>query len=215
MDLIKNFFFNLDPTSIFIGAIFSALVGLWLDFVIKQPKLERNGSGSGNIGNRIKQNNLTFTNKVGWFGIYLPETRILGLRIHPSIRKGLTFDKHPARDCRAILILKNTSEHVGQLWWDIGGNQVSDVVTIESGDRATLILFCRKEDDENYFVYTPTSRDDKTPKLPDKNVQFIGEQEFILKVYYSHSRIYEEKILIERKYNGLLYLKTKNGSGLF
>ncbi|WP_290698634.1 hypothetical protein [Amphritea sp.] len=213
MEFVTNFFSGLDPTSILIGAVFSALIGLWLDFFIKQPKLQRNGSGSG--GTPFKQNRLTFTNKVGWFGINLPESRILGLPIHPSFRKGLTFYKHPARDCRAILYLKSTGESVGHLWWDTHGNEVDDKVTIESGKNASLMLFCRKSDDERYFVYQPTSRQDKTPKVPDENTHFLGEQEFTLRVNYSHSRKYEETIRIERKYNGLLYFKTKNGSSLF
>ncbi|PHQ24041.1 hypothetical protein CLH62_18165 [Marinobacter guineae] len=215
MDLVSNFLSSLDPTSILIGAIFSALIGLWLDFFIKQPKLQRNGSGSGGVGRGFKQNSLTFTNKVGWFGINLRESRILGLRIHPGFRKGLTFDKHPARDCRAHLFLKSTGESVGQLWWNVEGNRVDDKVTLESGKQASLIIFCRQSDDENYFVYQPTSREDKTPKVPDHNFKFVGEQEFVLKVNYSHSRKYEENILIEKKYNGLLYFKTKNGSSLF
>jgi len=215
VELIKNFVFGLDPTSILVGAIVSALIGLWLDFFIKQPKLERSGSGSGGAPGQMKRNNLSFRNKVGWFGINIPESRILGLRIHPRFRKGLTFDKHPARDCRATLFLKNTGESVGQLWWGIDGDQVDDKVTIESGKQANLMLFCRKPDDEHYFVYQPVSREDRTPRVPDQNVQFVGEQEFILKVNYSHSRKYEETIRIERKYNGLLYLKTKNGSSLF
>ena len=213
MEFVKNFFLGLDPTSILIGAIFSALLGLWLDFFIKQPKLQRNGSGSGGVG--FKTNRLTFGNKVGWFGINLPESRIFGFRIHPNFRKGLTFDKHPARDCRAYLYLKSTGESVGQLWWEIDGNQTDDKVTIESGKQASLVLFCRKSDDEHYFVYQPISREDRTPKVPEQKIQFVGEQEFILKVNYSHGRKYEEKVVIERKYNGLLYLKTKNGSSHF
>lgn len=215
LDLIKNFVLGLDPTSILIGAALSALIGLWLDFFIKQPKLERSGSGSGNAPGNTKQNRLTFRNKVGWFGINIAETRILGLRIHPRFRKGLTFDKHPARDCRATLFLKDTGESVGQLWWDIDGDKVDDKVSIESGKQASLILFCRKKDEDHYFVYQPVSRDDKTPRIPDQNVQFIGEQKFTLRVNYSHSRKYEETITIERKYNGLLYLKHKSGSSLF
>ena len=212
---IKNFVFNLDPTSIFIGAAVSALIGLWLEFFIKQPKLERNGSGSGSAEGNTKQNSLTFSNKVGWFGISIAETRILGLRIHPRFRKGLTFDKHLARDCRATLFLKDTGENVGQLWWDIDGNKVDDKISIESGKQARLILFCRKQDEDHYFVFQPKSRDDKTPKIPDQSVQFVGEQKFTLRVNYSHSRKYEEIIIIERKYNGLLYFKRKNGSSLF
>lgn len=217
MDKIKDFIFNLDPTSIFIGALVSALIGLWLDFLIKQPKLERSGSGGGrNNTDQTIRNNLSFRNKVGWFGVNIPESRIIGFRIHPSFRKGLTFEKNPARDCRASLFLKDTGEHVGQLWWKKDNGTLTETVNIESGKQSSLVLFCRNQNDgEHYFVYRPTSRDDEKVLVPDTNSQFIGGREFILKISYSHSHTYEEVVKISRKFNGLLYLETKNGSSLF
>lgn len=215
MEFLKNVFFGLDPLSVLVGAVLSALIALWLDFFIKQPKLERNGSGSGHGGGKIKTNTLSFNNKVGWFGINLPESRILGFRIHPHLMKGLTFYKHSAQDCRASLFLKSTGEHIGSLWWKLEGNQVLNMVNIESGKQATLMLFCRKIDEDSYFVFQPISSADITPRVPDLRMQFIGGQEFILRVSYSQSLKYEESIKIEKKYNGLLYLKTKNSETIF
>ncbi|MEO1079213.1 MAG: hypothetical protein AAFY29_06655 [Pseudomonadota bacterium] len=215
LDYIKNFIFGLDPTSFVIGAIISGLIGLWLDFLIKQPKLILSGSGSGISPNNTKGVTLTLHNKVGWFGLMVYETRIFGLRLHPEFRKGLTFDKQPARDCTALLFLKETGENVGHLKWSIPGNRIEDTVTIESGKGANLKLFCRKADEDRYFIYQPSSRDDNAPLIPDQKIQFTGSQDFTLRVYYSHSRKLEETITIRRKYNGLLYLETKGSSSLF
>ena len=77
-------------------------------------------------------------------------------------------------------------------------------------------MFCRNQNDpEHYFVYRPTSIDNDNALVPDRNNQFIGEKEFVLRINYSHSRTYEEVIKISRKFNGLLYLETKNGSSIF
>jgi hypothetical protein len=217
IDVISNFIFNLDPTSMLIGAVVSALIGLWIDFLIKQPVLERSGGGSGrHDADRTVRNNLSFRNKVGWFGINIPESRILGIKIHPSLRKGLTFEKSPVRDCRANLFLKDTNEHVGQLWWINDDGSFSETATIESGKQSSVFVFCRDQDEtERYFVYRPTSGKNGNALVPSVNNQFIGEKQFFLRIDYSHSHRYEEVIKISRKFNGLLYLETKNGSTIF
>lgn len=215
MELLKSFLLRLDPTSIIIGAVVGALISAWFEFFIKQPKLVRNGSGSGVAPGQMKQNSVSFINTVGWLGVNVPESRILGFRIHPSFRRGLTFEKSPARDCRAILLVKDTGESVGQLWWTMGDGRVENRVTIESGAQASLLLFCRKADEESYFVYHPVSHEDRAPRVPDQKAQFTGGREFILRVSYSYDRTYEEVIRIERTYQGLLYLKTKTGSSIF
>lgn len=215
MEFVKTFFFRLDPTSIVIGAIVGALISAWLEFFIKQPKLIRNGSGSGGVPGQLKQNSLSFQNAVGWLGVTLRESRIFGFRVHPTFRKGLTFERSPARDCRATLHLKATGESIGQLWWNAFDGAVKDKITIDSGGQASLLIFCRKDDEENYFVYQPTSPDNAAPKIPDVRAHFTGGQEFILRVHYSHGRMYEEIITIYQTFNGLLYLKTNNGSSIF
>lgn len=211
-----TFITNIDLVSLLLGCFLSAFVAIWLDFLIKQPKLRRSGSGGGSNLDGTKRNSLTFSNEVGWFGIHIPETRIFGVRIHPSLRWGISFEKNIARDCRAHLILPETGEHIGQLWWQGPDGSVMETATIRSGDSASLIVFSRLDDKScQYFVYQPLDRTIGSTLIPDPLVRFSGTREFLLRITHSYNKVFEVRLKIEQTHNRLLYLKTDNGSSFF
>jgi len=213
---MTNFPWIPDPISLIIGAILSFFIAIWLDFFIKLPKLAVHGWGSGRHQDGTIQNTLSVSNQVGWLGLTIQQTVLFGFRIHTAFRRGIPFETNPARDCRAQLHISESGEHICQLWWRLEDNSVTDVVSIDSGKTASLILFVRRDDNsQNYFPYQPLHRETGEVKFPEPPAIFNGNKKFEIKIHHSHNQIYSYHIEIEQKFNGLLYLKTATGSALF
>jgi hypothetical protein len=211
---MKNFILQLDLISLLLGAILGSVIAIWLDLYIKRPKLIINGGGSGNRPDGTKGNHISIYNEIGWFGLNIAETRILGLRIHPFLRLGLPFQKTDAKDCRAQLFLADTNEHVAQLWWQNNDGSVTDSKSIRSGDSASLLLFVCRVADRKYFPYFPTNRQTGETKIPNEQACFLETKNFYIQIHHSYNQILKFPVRVSKKFDGKLYFEIKNGSSL-
>jgi hypothetical protein len=205
---------SIDPLSLIIGAVLGAFMAIWLDLYVKRPELVIGGFGSGSRSDGTQGNSVSIHNKVGWFGISIRETRIFGLRIHPSFRLGLPFQKSLAQDCRAQLFLADTNEHICQLWWSGPDSSVEDVKSIRSGDSASLLIFIAKNGEKKYFPYQPKDRTTGEVKPPPEPTYFSGSKDFYISIHHSYNQTFRYNLRISEKFDGKLYLETERGGSL-
>lgn len=69
---------NLDLVSLLLGAVIGGFVSTWFNFYIKRPAIDVCGGGSGGVMY------VCIRNKPGFIGVVIPETVILGSRLHTS-----------------------------------------------------------------------------------------------------------------------------------
>lgn len=205
-----------DPISFAIGAVASALISIFIGFFIKRPRLRVSGGGGGNVRDGTKRNYLRVENELAWFGFNIPETKILGFRLHPSWQWGLSHERWAATNCRAVLYLEPKMEAIGQLWWLHDDGTFSDTTEIRSGTGTTLTLFSRRDDDTNeYFLFNPVNRNSDETRIPPQKEFLSGSNKFTVHIHFSHTNIIKIPLEVEQTYNRLLYIKNKGGSFLF
>lgn len=216
MAAVTQTLMNLDPTSLILGALLGAIIGIGLDLYRKRPKLSINGGGSSGDSSGCRLNSLSVHNRLGWFGLRIPETKIFGFKVQPFLQLGLPFQKDDAIDCRAQLFIAETNEHIGQLYWGTPNGPVEDTKTIRSGESANLILFVSMPgNDRRYFHYQPVNKEAGGIKYPEEPAYFSGNMNFYIRINYSHTRSFIHKINISKKFDGKLYLEDKISSSFF
>lgn len=214
MTNLIEIFTKLDLISLIFGLLLGAIIDRGFDLYIKRPKLSVGGGGGSNRQDGYSVNYISVYNKLGWFGLRIPETRILGLRIHPSLKLGLPFQKSSAIDCTAQLFIADTDEYVCRLWWGAPDTPVTDVKTIRSGEKANLILFVINKNDGRYFPYQPINKDTGAIKIPQEAAYFSESTNFYIRIRYSYNQSYMYKITISKKFGGKFYLESATGSSL-
>jgi hypothetical protein len=210
---------SIDIISLIIGALLGAFLSTWHAYWVKRPILHIYGAGGcGSSGLGFHTNHITFTNPQGLLGWRIRESVIFGIRLHRHFEVGLVIDRSPAHECRAFLFEKKNNQIIKQLTWRIKGTQGSyykDMVTIESGQQADLMLFARLNQEKNkYFVYEPTSLSDYTPKTPDDDEKFNSSMDFVVEIWHSYGR---KKLRFEcrmiKGLDGKLSFQSASGGG--
>jgi hypothetical protein len=140
-----------------LGAILGAVLGAWYTVIHKRPKLRVvGGGGGGGPGPGYYSNHVTVRNQPGLLGVRFGETAIFGKRLHKPIEHGFSFDRDPAKDCRAMIFDKETGDLISELCWRREGelSPWQRRVTIPSGESYYLALFARLDGEPTrYFVF--------------------------------------------------------------
>jgi hypothetical protein len=159
---------------------------------------------------------MTIRNAPGFLGINLQETRIFGARIHPLIQKGLSIDRATARECRAWL-RDAAGEHIALLWWRVDGDKMVNVIDLETGQSASLMLFAHiGSAPPKYFAYEPESGNSTAPKIPPDDVRMQDTRTFLVHIDYSYGRQkLDVSVRVKKGYDGRLTWSHKGGGGGF
>jgi hypothetical protein len=206
-----------------ITLIVGALLGSWYTVWMKRPKLRPSGS-SGAGGQDFHSNSIRLRNQPGLLGLNLPETIIFGKQIHGYIERGLTFERTPAKDCRATIHDKKSGRHIAHLWWrrppsSDGGPAWAMDTTIESGEECDLMLFARLTNEPlKYFIFAPQNPvDPSSPvQVPVEHAKFNDTHEFSVRVSYSYNRQkYTFTTIVTKGYDGRLSHQGPVGGGSF
>ncbi len=210
---------TIDPVSFILGTAFSVFVGTFYGHFIKRPKLQYVGGGNGRIADGFRATNIRIRNTPGFLGLKIGDTTLFGWRIHNYKEIGTSFDREPARDCRALLFDKTGREIVCPLYWQSPGNPEAwqDVVTLNTGEDAALLLFARQEEELlKYFPYQPEKQGAITPKVPVDEAKFKDTQDFLVEIRYSYSkRTLRLPCTMAKGIDGRLQFKIGNGAGSF
>jgi len=194
---------HIDVFSLLLGALISTLVAAWYGLLVKQPKLKVTGGGGGK-DLEFSHKDLTVQNSLGWFGLRLEESQIVGIRVHGSIEYGLPIERNTARDCVARLCLKEGMQHVANLYWVQQGNNYETRVDIGSGEQAQLKLFARYLSGPPYcFVFSPDPNDNSRPAVPPEVEMFKETTEFIIVITHSRgTRQFKVGVTLTKEHGG-------------
>ncbi|SRR6266581_2046497 len=138
------------------------LLGFWLGYSAKRPKLQLAGSGSGGI--RIPNKDVMATS--------------VQVRNNPSFF-GLPVNRDKATITEARLLDPDLREYVGPclMWATPGSEALSREIAIESGRDARLYVVAKERYDDNYFVFSANKLTDELPrqltKYKDKKKAFV------------------------------------------
>lgn len=126
-----------------------AIVGFWLGYSSKRPKLEVQGSASGGapVPNKdVMATSTTVYNRPSFFG--LPVNREAAMIVEARI-----YDPE-------------LKEYVGPclLWRGHDGQELIRECSIGSGRQATIYLFAKERYSEEFFVFAPNKLNDELPK---------------------------------------------------
>ncbi len=202
-------------------SIISLLVGIVIGHVFtvytRRPYLKVSGSGGGGgRGPGYYTFSTRITNHPGLIGISVGESRILGRKINSRIEKGLTVIRDTANNCSAVLIDKKTGEVVSHLWWKIGGEEYTQIVSIESGLQVDLMLMAKTYDNSlDYFPFDYSNDLSNPIKVPPNKIS--GTRKFKVIIYYNYGREkFEFEFGIKQSiHNRLSYEITNGGGGSF
>lgn len=198
-----------------IGCLIGWFINHWYSVVMRRPSLRQSGSGTGsNFRNSgYHYNHITISNELRTFTLKIPETVILGKRIKTHFGNQIV-EREPATQCTARL-LEKSGKYICHLWWT-KGNDITPTTEISSGNSTSLLLFLRREDNENkYFVYQPKSQTDFSPKT-SRLPTFTKTMHFFVEVSYSHgSQKLTFPVSIVIGYDGNFSFETDSSSGSF
>jgi hypothetical protein len=126
-----------------------AVVGFWLGYSSKRPKLEVQGSGSGGfpITNKdVMATTTTAYNRPSFFGL-------------PVNREAATI-------VEARIYDPDLKEYVGPclMWRGHEGPELTRECSIGSGRQATIYLFAKERYAEEFFVFAPSRPNQELPK---------------------------------------------------
>ena len=200
--------------------LIGAILGAVLNVYFKRPKLAiAGGGGGGGPGPGFRRNYITILNESGQFGLNIRETVILGKRIHGRIDRGLVFDRLPARECRARIYDKKSGEPIKGLWWRVPNTSSCFVqeMTLNSGERAELMLFARLNDEPSkYFVFEPSDGPKGAPVIPSEESKFQETRAFVVEIRYFHGKkVFSTDVEMRRGFDGRLSFKRKTGGSSF
>lgn len=202
-----------------VGGLLGAFLASLFDFYIKRPKLVIAGGGGGGGPKNIEgftECHVTVKNEPGLFGIAFRETVIFGKKIHGNFDKGIIFERNPANECRAFLIDKKSGQIIAPLIWRQLGGSLSQSITLNSGEQASLMILARKNSELlKYFPYRISNLNTKEMMVPDDELKFDSDKEFIVQISYQYGR---RKISFDVKVtkdfiNGRLNFSSKQGGG--
>ncbi len=213
MTLISDMEGILSMLNFFLGCLIGWLTNHWYSVNLKQPLLKQSGGGGGSniFGVNLHYSCVNIQNELRQLSISFPETILLGKRLKTSFGNQI-IERDNASECRAQL-LDEFGKHICHLFW-LDNNKVLETVDIKSGKTAKLILFIRKENEEKFYVYEPTSPSDLTPKVT-KVPNFNKSTNFLVRISYSHNKALSFPVGVEIDFAGNFYTITKNSSGLF
>jgi hypothetical protein len=150
-------------------------------------------------------------------GIRLRPTMILGKKVHGYVKKGITVDRLPAKDCTASIHEKESGQFISLLWW-LSPNESGHVirsVTIESGGYADLMIFARlRTEPLRYFIYNSSNGEASQILAPPDEIKFRETKQFFVRVCYGGQK-FEFDVTLRKGLAGELNFEHEQGSAWF
>lgn len=208
---------KIDFLSLVFGIVLGTLASTWYGYYIKRPKLAIQGSSSGG-GKDFYSNSISVSNVPGLIGIRFGDTVFFGWTIIAGREFGEVIDRSPAHQCYALLLDKQSNEHICRLWWRDVDRKFRQEVTINSGQSAELFLFARRADELlKYFPYQVQDIDSTSPVVPADHLKFDSTREFIIEIVYSYGKKrFRREGKMTKGFNGRLqWTLDQSGGGSF
>ncbi len=204
----------LSISTFLLGCLVGWFINHWYSINLKEPQLSQNGSGGGSsiFGTNFHYSQVSIQNELRLLSIKLPDTVLLGKKIKTRFGNQI-LERNIARECRAQL-LDESGKHVCHLYW-LKENNILESIDIKSGKSENLLIFVRKDDEqEKFYVYEPSSSSDLTPKVT-RVPNFSESINFLVRISYGYNKSLTFPVGIEIDYRGNFYATTKNSSSLF
>jgi hypothetical protein len=200
-----------------VSLVVGAALGVWLGEFVKRPKLTVSGTGMHRVQDLLVYT-VHLTNEPRFIGISFESTTLLGKTIHKGFRWGQVPEGR-ATECHAILVDADNPRLSTSLYLSAESDpeRPADVVRIESGGRAQIYLFVRRDiQDGRFFLYAPASNPGREPRIPEDRAFLAAPQKFVLRVGSSRGegRRLELPVSVIKDLNGDLRVEI-NGSSLF
>lgn len=213
--VLSNMEIILSVSTFLLGCLVGWFTNHWYSINLKEPQLSQKGSGCGFgiFGTNFHYSHVSIQNELRLLSIKLPDTILLGKKLKTSFGNQI-IERNTARECRAQLLNEYGNKHICHLYW-LENNKILESVDIKSGKSASLVLFVRKEgEQEKFYIYEPTSSSDLIPKVI-KVPNFNKSTNFLVRISYAYNKSLSFPVGVEIDYRGNFYAKTKDSSGLF
>ena len=194
--------------------VVGSVIGAWYTEFIRRPLLAVTGSGSVHKG--VHRYSVSVSNLPAFVGITIGSTALLGRRIHRGFRRGLTIDRNPAKQSRAVLVDRTSGRVLMGLHWLIHTEPRSYEATrsIAGGESATVMVFARLPSERShYFAFQPDPQGPDGVRVPEEHVKFDGERDFELRVNYSNGRIARCDLDVRFDYQGNMHVEQRHSRG--
>lgn len=151
------------------------LLGYWITYMLKRPKLRVTGSGGGMAALSIR-----ISNEPRVFRVI--ESVIFGQRIHPDFTIGPEIETMPVLGLFAALHEKNSNEPISHLFWQLTDGKISNEASLKCREHADLLVLHRGTDDHRYFVWQPNVDWTDTAAAPVAEAQYNTSREFEVRI---------------------------------
>jgi hypothetical protein len=197
----------------FVTLVLGAALSLILNNYIRRPKLVLVGGGSGGIEQGCSRSQIRIENAPGLLGINVGETLIFGRRLLPPIRWGIPVERNTARECIAWIHDLPNRQALTVLWWDVDGKAVQRI-NLDTTESAPMNVLARRLDDPTrYFVFNPEVGSAMVARVPDDNIKWHGDRDFLIRVGYSRGQTLTLHMTVRMNYHGQLECRVNGGGG--
>lgn len=192
--------------------VIGLVAGAWWAEWRKRPVLKVNGGGAGQT-QTYKQSHWTLTNEVGFIGVRVGGTTVLGKRLHSGVRRGIPVLRNPATKCYAHLYDRDTKRLIAPLYWRADDGTFVQSATIVGGDTRDLMIFAGvPSEPTKYFPFAPDPTSPQTPLIPPEQARLEGPMRLEVRVTSSTGTLLQESFDVVKDYGGNLHEERRRGN---